>query len=79
MKKIWYFIVGAVLLLLYLGTKKSRTGNVQKAKKKIKDNNRKIKNLRRKKVNEKHFHDMSNKSLVSELDRFSNKRRNKQK
>ena len=83
MKKIWLWIT-LILLLIYLTIKGIFSGrtiykyidDVQKAREK---NNEKIKNLRGKKVNAKHFTDMSNKSLVGTFRRLNNKRNNKPK
>ncbi len=84
-KKIkFWFCVGVFFTVLWIVLKKMFTektfhGTVKEAENIIKKNNKKLKNIRKKKINEKHYHDMSNKSLVSEFRRFRDKRKNKQK
>jgi hypothetical protein len=81
MKKffIWLGAIGLAFIYVYKMFKYTRVNVIDVNKNKIKENNKKINKIRSKKVNEKHFHDMSNKSLIALRDRLRKKRRDKSK
>jgi hypothetical protein len=75
---IWGFIVLAVLYILYFN-KRTSYKDTTLLELKLEKNRKKIKDLKRRRIDDKNFHDLTDNQLTATFDRLRKRYKNKQK